>query len=265
MAVVEHQDTLEPNSQNDGGDDAWMQDLTSEEKTGLQKEGLLDKDGKAKGPVPENHPTKLGRKVKEMGERLSKIDSLEDKLNQLMTMNQELSTRLQESRPATRTTEDADEVPEHIREVLPYVKKELSREQHETDTKNRKYYDDYVATVSKPREDVDKELHDAVVDELLTSNFRAYKKVTGDPSVDAQTNYDLAVARILKAQRAGKKTAPNVKGDRQNAPLGLSSGSANDLQPVKKAEPDEFARKFIRAIGAKDDDDWVQESLRSAK
>ncbi len=266
MAVVEQQDTFNPNSQNDEGEEAWMKELTEEERGGLQKEGFLDKEGKAKGPVPESHPTKLGRKVKEMGERLGKLDSLEEKLNQLMNMNLELSTKLQENRtPASTSSSTEEEIPEHIKEVIPYVRRELSKEQNERESANKKYFDDYVANVKKTRGDVDEELHKEVVNELLETNFRAYKKIYGDPVIDAQTNYDLAVANILKKQRSGKRTAPNVHGDKETAPLGLSSNSRNSVEPPKRVEPDEFAGKFLRAIGAKVDDEWVQESLRNAK
>jgi hypothetical protein len=264
MAVVESTEVLDQNSQDDG-DDTWMKDLTEPEKLGLQKEGLLDKDGNAKAPVPENHPTKLGRKVKEMGERLGRLDSLEEKLNQLMTMNQDLSTRLQENRQPAPREEESDEVPEHIKEALPYLKKELNREQAAADKAKTDYIDKYMELVRKSRTDVDEELHKAVVNELLETNFRNYKKISGDPTYDANTNYDLAVATITKRERAGKRVAPNVRGDRENAPLGLSSTSRNAVEPVKKIEPDEFAKKFIRSIGAKEDDEWVQESLRSAK
>jgi len=267
MAVVEQQERLDPNSEQDGGDD-WMKDLTEPERQGLQKEGLLDKDGNPKAPVPENHPTKLGRKVKEMGERLGKLDSIESQLaqlSQMMTANQELLTKTQEARRSVQSEQLDEEVPEHIKEALPYLKKELNREQAQADKAKTDYIDKYMDLVRKPRADVDEELHKEVVNELLDTNFRNYKKISGDPTYDANTNYDLAVATVLKRARSGKKAAPNVRGDRENAPLGLSSTSRNTVEPVKKIEPDEFARKFIRSIGAKEDDEWVQESLRSAK
>lgn len=262
MAVVDSQQRLEPNSDKDGGNDNWEEELTAlDGKTPESDSATPKKDG-----VPEDHPTKLGRKVKELTEEFSSIKS---RLDQFLTQQQEVLSRTQErrvestERPA-QPAED-DDIPEHIKEVLPYVKRELTRDQEKSEKAKQGWLDSYINAVRKPNPEVDEELHKAVVDELLDKNFRAYKRITDDPVYNAQVNYDLAVASILKRQRKGAAAKPNVKGDQENPPLGLSSSSSNVVNPVKKVEPDEFAKKFLRAVGAKEDDPWVQESLRNAK
>jgi hypothetical protein len=253
MAVVEKEASL-VDSPKDDPDDDWTSELTgTEPKETPPKEGEPKKEG-----VPEDHPTKLGRKVKELTENFSNFQS---RMEAMLAKQEELLTsRYTTPAPSPSQTVE-DEVPEHVKEALPYIRAELSREQKAT----QDYFDKYTSTVKKSREDIDEELHKEVVNELLEANFRNYKKISGDPTYDAQTNYDLAVASILKKQRRGQATRPNVRGDQETSPRGLSSSSTNSIVPPKKVEPDEFAKKFLHSIGAKDEDEWVQESLRNAK
>jgi len=128
-----------------------------------------------------------------------------------------------------------------------------------------KYATDYIKAVQRGFGETDEELHNAVVKELTEINFRNYNKHTGNPLADAQINYDRAVATILRRQRTPSRGTPNVHGDRPNAPTDVSSASRLDGPPEKKIELDEYSRKFLKAIGAKEDDPWVIESLKGSK
>jgi len=209
-------------------------------------------DAAAKPEVPEDHPTKLGRKVKYLE------DSLTTVLNKFDTLMSRFEERGQPGVPAP-AHEEPGQVPTYVRETVEYLSKQQKVEQEQ----QRKYADGYIAAVRKGEDDIDDDVHAAVEQELLETNFRLYEKHTGDPVRDARLNYNIALAKILKQRTS--KGKPNVKGDQETSPTKLSSNSSNAEPAVKLVEPDEHAAKFIRAMGAKIDDPWVQESLRNAK
>lgn len=210
----------------------------------------------AKSTVPDDHPTKLGRRVSKMEERMTdmfdKIDSLMGKLDH----------GIPQRVPEYSTSMEYDEVPEHVKETVTAVKKELAKEAAREQEMQQKYATNYIKAVQRGFGDVDEELHNTVVKELTETNFRNYKKHTGDPIADAEINYTAAIAAVLRRQRTVGKVAPNVHGDKPHAPTDVSSHSRLDGPPEKKIELDEYSRKFLRAIGAKEDDPWVLESLK---
>jgi hypothetical protein len=211
---------------------------------------------RATSTVPDDHPTKLGRRVSRMEERLTDVF---DKLDVLIgKMDRGVPTRM----PEYVAPAEHDEIPEHVKETVAAVKKELARDSQRDQEMQQRYATDYIRAVQRGFGESDEELHNAVVKELTETNFRNYKKHTGDPLSDAQINYDLAIGAILKRQRAASKVAPNVRGDKPNAPTDLSSTTRLEGPPVKKIELDEYSRKFLAAVGAKEDEPWVLESLK---
>jgi len=234
------------------------QDAQLEGQTGTPQQDADTTQG-AKTTVPDDHPTKLGRRVSRMEERMT------DMFDRLDTLMVKLDTGVPTRMPNYEAPMETEEVPEHIKETVVAVKKELAKETQREEEMQRKYADGYIKAVQKGFGDVDEELHNAVVKELLETNFRNYKKATGDPTADAQINYDRAVAAILRRQRASSKIAPNVRGDKPNAPTEVSSALHLDGPPERKIELDEYSRKFLKAIGAKEDDPWVLESLKGVK
>ena len=202
-------------------------------------------------PVPEDHPTKLGRKVK----------VLEDSIYQLLDKFDTMLA-LQERGPAPRM-----DLPDDDPEVDKLVNKTEQRildKQRRTEEARQKYTTAYVRAVRSGFGE-DDELHQEIVKELLEANYADYPKHSENPARDAQVNYEMALGRILRRQRKTAQAKPNVQGDRPSAPTAVSSGSSNAAVPKPKIEPDETAAKFLKAMGVSPDEDWVQESLRNAK
>jgi len=258
MAVVEHNELAQkdPDSQPDPESNVAATPASDAQATG-QPEGQQAAAQGAQSTVPDDHPTKLGRRVSKMEERMMEMIDRFDTL--MVKMEPGLPTRIPEYEAAQ------EDIPEHVKETVVAVRKELAKESQREREMQQKYAVDYIKAVQKGYGSTDEELHNAIVKELTETNFQNYKKITGNPLEDAQINYDRAAAGILRRQRAASKVAPNVRGDRENPPTDLSSSSRLDAPPERKIELDEFSRKFLRAIGAKEDEPWVLESLKGGK
>jgi hypothetical protein len=263
MAVVEQQMSSlaqpAPTHKEDEGD--WEQELGLKEtppKDTPPKDAPPAGVTPPKEPVPDDHPTKLGRRVKQMEELLS---GFSEKFDTFLSKLDETPRRAS----APQSVEDED-VPEHIRETVDYIEKRRSKREQQEFDRRQKYATAYLKAVRGTKEeDVDEELHNEVVKELTETNYQSYLAHTNDPLQDAKINYDLGLATILKRQRAGKKAAPNVRGDRANAPTDISSGTHMSGPPPKRVELDEFSKKYLASLGAKEDDEWVVKSLQGSR
>jgi hypothetical protein len=237
-------------------DDETKATATQEGSQSWEEElGKVDKPAEkpatevAKTEVPEDHPTKLGRRVSKMEESLNTIL---DRFDLLLTQQQ----RVEPTR--TQSVDDDDPEIQRIEERL--AKRNREKELREQE-QNSQYVNRYLRAVKSGTGDVDEELHEAIVKELTEINPLLYKKHTGDPAADGRINYGLAEAKLLRQQRTAAKGAPNVKGDKKNAPTDLSSTSRLGEQPKKVIELDPYAKKFVKSLGLAEDDPWVQESL----
>lgn len=239
--VVENEEVLDPETPEDKGKDE------------TPKEEVVPK----KEPVPEDHPTKLGRRVQRMEEQFG---TFSNKLDTLLEKFQEPQVDARATgKPFGTDYEDDPQILELERKL---ETRRLERE-HQRQEEDSKYGKIYIKSVQGGFGDEEEELHDQIVDELLQSNFKSYMRHTNDPVRDAQINYGLALAAVLK--RNNKSKVPNVKGDSKHAPTGVSSSSRMEGTPTKKVVADEYARKFIQSLGAKEDDEWVQKSLRGER
>ena len=253
MAVVESQERLDPNSPKDGGENQPTEaQATPPQKDEPTPPAVPKEETPAVKPeVPEDHPTKLGRKVK----------FLEDSLTTVLNKFDTLISRMESGQtgPAAPAHEEPGQVPTYVRETVEYLSKQQKVEQEQ----QRKYADGYIAAIRKGEDDIDDDVHAAVEQELLETNFRLYEKHTGDPVRDAKLNYNIALAKILKQRTS--KGKPNVKGDQETSPTKLSSNSSNAEPAVKRIEPDEFVLKYCRVNGLDPYSPEIQESLKNAK
>jgi hypothetical protein len=248
----------------DAGAQATQNDQTAQSQSaqtgdqGSQQGSQVTEGQSGKTTVPDDHPTKLGRRVSNMEARmadmLDKFDTLIGKFDNGIPTREAQNSDL-------GYVPLEDDTPDHVKETVVAVKRELARDAQREQETQQKYAEKYIKAVQGGFGDSDEELHNAVVKELLETNFRNYGKHTGNPARDAQLNYEMATAAILRRQRVGQRPIPNVHGDRQNASTELSSSTRLGEPPLKKVELDEFSRKFLKAVGAKEDDPWVLESL----
>jgi hypothetical protein len=208
----------------------------------------------APAPVPDDHPTKLGRRVKQMEEHL---DLVLDRLEALA------SQQIAPPQAAPQSFNDPELDDPELRRLEERLERRRMEKEQKQLSMSQRYVQDYLRVVNRGSGgDVDEELHEAVVKELTEVNPGSYPKHTGDAGRDGKINYELALAKLLRQQRVAAKNRPNVQGDKRNAPLDLSSTSRLGDVPVKKIELDEFAKKFVRSLGLAEDDPWVQESLQ---
>jgi len=201
-------------------------------------------------PVPDDHPSKLGRKVSKMEE---KMDGFLTRFDSFLA---KMETRDDNRSDSFDTA--PDETPDYVKETVTYLKKEQAKERE----LNRQYEDLYVKAINAGvDDDVDEDLHKEIVKELLDTNFGSYVRVTRHPEQDANINYRLAMGSILKNRRKVQSGAPNVRGANPTAPTDVSSRSSMTSPAPKKVALDEFAQKFIKSIGASEDDEWVQAAV----
>lgn len=200
-------------------------------------------------PVPDDHPTKLGRKVKQLEDTMYQVL---DRFDSFLAM---------QDRPARLDiTEDDPEVDK----LVSKTEQRLLDKQRRAEEARQKYTSAYVRAVRSGFGE-DEDLHQEVVKELLETNYADYPRHSDNPAKDAQINYELGIARVLRRQRKTAQARPNVQGDKPTAPTAVSSGSTNPAMPKPRIEPDEPSAKFLRAIGVNPDEEWVQESLKNAK
>lgn len=265
MAVVEQQMTsLDASNSVDDGEE-WRENLGLGASAEGSPSGEATPQGspgepKPKEPTPDDHPTKLGRRVSRMEEVLG---GLSDRFDTLFTKLDEdrRGTRRDSSLNNPQVPQDED-LPEHVRETVELVERRRATREQQERVNKQQYSETYLkAAKGIHNDDVDEDLHREVLKELTEVNYQSYMMVTGNPQQDAKINYGLALANTLNRQRLGKKTAPNVRGDRNTAPTDISSGSHMSPPSRKPVELDEFSRKYLGSLGAKEDDEWVQKSL----
>jgi hypothetical protein len=127
--------------------------------------------------------------------------------------------------------------------------------------KKRQYAVEYVHT-AKGLKYLNPELHDEIEKELLYSDTKFDSMSNfSNPSKDAEINYRIAESNVVKRKLAEAIAGKPTKGG-NNPATGITATSTNVASPKKKVELDEYAKKFLDAMGEKDDADWVQKSVQ---
>ena len=133
------------------------------------------------------------------------------------------------------------------------------RKVQEQTVQRTQYETGYLSTLTKlGAEADDSALHEEAV-KLSTEAGAPYNVIrTGNPLIDAETNYYAAQAHVLKQRLARPKkdeTPKNpLKGDPPRAPLGAPSGMAAKAKEVPKVKLDDHARRAAMRMGLSDKD-----------
>jgi hypothetical protein len=236
-----------PNASNSGQDgEDWEKDLMGTADKGEDQKDVSGGE-KPKEPVPEDHPTKLGRRVSKMEEMMS---GFLDRFDSFMVKMEE---QRQVPRATTQREPEEDEVPDHIREAAEYVERRQAKREQARLAAQQTYSKAYLRAVRKGfEEDIEEDLHKEIVKELTETNYQNYMKHSGEPEEDARLNYGLAMATVLKRQRSGVRKPPNVRGDKEHAPTEVSSSTHIGEVPKKEVELDEFSSKFLNSLDPKE-------------
>lgn len=229
------------NSQDDLGL-AYEETFGEEEpKTSTSEEKEKEEKKEVKEPVSEDHPTKLGRRVKGLETTLSE-------------MNQKLDAFFSRSESRDRETAKTvtnDELPEIISTPDDVVKvnrfmKKKEQEDQEVYTKN--YLNNFKSLGSR-----DSELYPEIYDEMI-KNFNV--RYSDNPQNDARVNYAEAKAAILSQKYA--PTKPNVRGKKGEIPTDLGIESRETVTSSESVHLDDMAMDFAKSTGMK------EESIREA-
>ena len=214
-------------------------------------------------PRDNKERSQLGRKVAALEGTLKAYEQ------QIQQTNMLLNTLLQQNAPPApvdQTVEGEDEA-----EYIPSTRKEFDallekrikqiqeKETQEQTAQRTQYETGYLSTLTKlGAESDDSALHEEAF-KLSTEAGAPYNVVrTGNPLIDAETNYHAALVHVLKQRltRAKKDEAPKnpLKGDPPRAPLGAPSGMAAKVKEPPKIKLDDHARRAAMRMGLTDAD-----------
>jgi hypothetical protein len=207
---------------------------------------------------PEIDPLEEHKERSKLGRKMATV---EQELSSMRQTIQQLSSMLQ-SRQTNALNTAADDAPpvEYITTPEDLEKYEAWKEA-KMERQRSVYANNYIHTI-KTLSYINPELHDDIVQELLTNvaEYPTYSR-HANPADDAKRNYVIAENKLLKQRLAGDRPiVPNVRGD-NSAPTGLSNTSRSNTPPKPTVQLDEYSSKFLKSLGETTESEWVQKSL----
>lgn len=248
-------------------------DFSHEESSPLEGQGELPLgDGETTQPQTDALPAEpvdnaershLGRRLKRVEESLGTLGSLQQKLDKIAELMEPRTTSY-DPFSAPRETGPTEEMPQYINTPEDFRKfQEIEKRKEEVQQERySKGYVGYVKSRGLRDASTPPELHSEIEKELLVTGISRYMRHTGNPVKDAEINYGLAKAEVLSRKYFNDANRPNVRGDRQNPPAGVTAATRTATPAAPKVELDEYARKFVNALGKSPDDEWVQKSIK---
>lgn len=248
-----------------------MAEATQKKDDALDKDGALtDLEGQEDGKKDEKGE---GEGEKDKGEvkdqrlesALGRITGMQSKVNGLegrfTSLDEKLGVILDTVTPKVKEAEyDEDWMPPTTKaDFDAAVDQRADQRINQSKKTDDKYNDDYMVTLSKLAQGDDKEVHDAIIKELM-DNFNV--KRSGDGALDADVNYSKASRAYFKKQLGLKDKINPLKGPGEDTPpLG---GGLEGEEMVNKETPmpklDEYAKHFVEKTGMKEDS--VKEALK---
>ena len=187
----------------------------------------------AKPEVEPDHSEKsrLGRKVKYLEDKLSKVDSVDQKLDALLK-------RLETKEPE----EPLPELPSG-EDVVKIVEKTITKREADRIANEQKAQEQYQSTYINLLEEAvgeDEELRTLLVDPKSPFNKTSDKGFYGNPAQDLLLN----ITKATKALRAQKETpTPNVKGARPTVATGVNVPSTPAKVTVQKVDTSKWGKE----------------------
>jgi hypothetical protein len=237
------------------------QETTPTETTGLEElasapeTGSLEEETKVEGEtsqpkeVDENHPTKLGRKVKDLTEKLEGLTGLSEQVN---TLTQIFNDYLASQKKTASTGDVAERYDDGIYEQmckiepppLEYVttprEQVLVRQWEErvmgrmADGMQQTYQKTYMQKVNALKEEGGD--NHARIMHMVTADGSPYnKKRTGNGGADAEINYNKALAALLSGKE-DKDTSKFAKGKAEGTGVTTSATKETPTKPMVKLE-----------------------------
>ena len=218
--------------------DSAYRDLIGEERITTGKEV---KPTGVEGTVqkPEHTPeieeqlerTRLGRRVKKME---STLDEIKNYIQSLPSS----------PAPGASPKENEPEIPEYVTTSAD-VDKVLDNRERKKIESQKTYERQYLKRLDTFSGD-DGDLHKDIVEEMV-KNQKFNQILTGNPDIDARTNYAEAKAHLLSQKMS--KVRPNVGGKRSSVSTDLSISSQSDRSIPEDIQLDEVAAEFVKKVG----------------
>ena len=246
-------------------DSLWEDEVSSGagEPAVAQSTGEVDQDGL---PVDNTARSSLGRKLTRYEQQMGEMRETINRMNDMMT--RQMEERQYQPPPSSGFPggqPEEEDLDDQVVTTYRDVKKLQSIEQRKALQKQMQYqgaYAQYVTQRPFRAKDTPADMHEEIRRELLEDGAARYQVVTGNPVRDAEINYNLAKTRVLEKRYSEVTQRPNVRGDRPSSPTGMTAATRTPASPVPVEKLDEVSEKFVRAMGAKPEDEWVQTSIK---
>lgn len=156
--------------------------------------------------------------------------------------------------PTAPVQEEDPDRPLTVKEVREMMARERQRETEQ----QTNYQKSYQRTLNAFRAQ-NPDLHEEVVAEKM-KNFNVI--VTGNPELDAEFNYNRAMASVLKKKSAAPRRQVPVNGGTEAVPTGLSGTSRVKPSEPPKVQLDPEAQELMNYLASKGKDTkWASETL----
>jgi TolA-binding protein len=208
--------------------------------------------------------TSLGRKLTRYEQQMKEMSESLNRMNEMMMRQMEERSYTPPARHDAFTPAQDEPDDEVVVTTWKDVKRLQEAEERKKTEKQVAYQNQYIRHVKQRPfmvKDTPGDIHAEVEREMMGENARFYPIHTGDPRRDAEINYGLAKAKVLERKYSQAVQKPNVRGDRPTPPAGMTATTRTPAASVKPVQLDEYAEKFVRALGKSPDDPWVQNSL----
>lgn len=209
-----------------------VKEETKEEVKEEVKEEIPDEVAKPKEEEPDHgEKSRLGRKVKYLEDKLSKVDSIDQKLDSFLKRFEQKP--VEEELPDLPTGKD----------VVDIVGKVLTQREQKKIEDEQKAQESYQSTYIQLLDEAvgeDEELRNLLVDPKSPFNKTSDKGFFGNPAQDLLLNITKAT-KALRAQKEAPK--PNVKGTKPSVPTGVNVPTTPAKVTVQKVDTSKWDKE----------------------
>ncbi len=239
---------------NDQLDSAWQDVIGTEETQKVDQvveqpkpvEEVMVEQSPIEKPIDQAESSRLGRKVKGLEDQLQNLMS---KMDTYFAPKEGLAPQQDVELPEIIQT------PDDVRRVM------QAEEQRKQNFVNQ-YRSGYARKILDlgNGEDIDKETHDAIVEEMMIPNSPFNNILSDNPLADAEINYAKAMRAVL-SKKYSKPKEPIIPG-RAETPvgaLGVTVGTKTAQPTINSVQLDEASQDFVKKLGL--NEEFVKKAL----
>jgi len=239
---------------NDQLDSAWQDVIGTEEPQKVEQveelpkpvEGIKVEQPPVEKPIDQAESSRLGRKVKGLEDQLQNLMS---KMDTYFAPKEGLASQQDSELPEIIQT------PDDVRKVM------QAEEQRKQNFVNQ-YRSGYARKILDlgNGEDIDKETHDEIVNEMMIPNSPFNKILSDNPLADAEINYAKAMRAVL-SKKYSKPKGPVIPGRAETpvAATGVTIGTRTATPSINPIQLDEASQDFVKKLGL--NEEFVKKAL----